>query len=273
MVSRVVLLSLRKDFRNVVGSPIAVLNMTALNPLYRLILPSYLLATAFLYHGRAVGLAQSTGSVDFQGFIFVGAFMNILMVGAIIGTSAVIGFERGSGTLEQAWTTPSSRVATAVPFAVSALALSAIGAFTCLLLGVAAFGVRLRWTTVFAIPAVLIGVAGMVGVCYLVMALLLRMGQARAVLDGGGFFLGLLSGNIFPVTVLPGPLRVISSALPSTYAIDLLRHFALGSWPLLSVRWEYPLEAVCSAGLLGLGVFAFVRAERFVSTTGRLGQF
>ncbi|MGW3954242.1 ABC transporter permease [Streptomyces sp. NPDC004752] len=273
MLIRILAINVRKDFRMVMGSPLAFLNMTALNPLYRLILPSYLLASAFLTHGQALGLADITGSVEYQGFIFVGAFMNILMVGAITGTSIMLSVERGSGALEQAWTTPSSRAAAAVPVAVSALAISSIGAVSCLLLGVVAFDVRVAWTAVYALPAVLIGVVGMVGICYLVMAVLLVMRQARALLDGFGFFLGLLSGNIFPVTVLPVPLRLVSDVLPSTYAIDLVRHFALGSRPLLDIRWEYPLLIVCSAGLLGLGVLAFTRAERHISRTGQLSQF
>ncbi|MER6525849.1 ABC transporter permease [Streptomyces sp. NPDC001508] len=273
MLIRILAINVRKDFRMVMGSPLAFLNMTALNPLYRLILPSYLLAGAFLTHGQALGLERITGSEKYQGFLFIGAFLNILMVGTITGTSIMMSVERGSGSLEQAWTTPSSRAAAAAPVAVSALAISSIGAVSCLLLGVVAFDVRLAWTAVYALPAVLIGVAGMVGISYLVMAVLLLMRQARALLDGAGFFLGLLSGNLFPVTVLPAPLRLASDILPGTYAIDLLRHFALGSRPLMDIRWEYPLLIVCSAGLLVLGVLAFTRAERHIAMTGELGQF
>jgi ABC-2 type transport system permease protein len=131
--------------RNVVGAsryPLGILNLTVAGPLYRLILPSFLLGSAFLVGGRAVGLARTAGTENFQGFLFLGAFMNILTVGALVSAAAMFTMEREVGTLEQSWATPAGRAGIGPAVALSGLAISLSGAVCCVLLGAAFFHVR-----------------------------------------------------------------------------------------------------------------------------------
>ena len=75
--------------------------------------------------------------------------------------------------------------------------------------------------------------------------------SAFAVMYGTYLFLGAGGGLWMPVSVLPGPLRAVSSTLPSTRMAELGRSVAAGAQPSLTgvlvlVGWTLVLAAGCS---------------------------
>jgi len=126
----------------------------------------------------------------------------------------------------------------------------------------------------------LIGVAvfvvmlvGVVGYGYLAAAASLRIRRAETLLDLGAMLMSVFSGVAFPLTLLPGVLRVVTYLLPSTWGLDLMRHLTLGTSPLLPVAVEVGALAVTAGGFLVLGRRCFAAAERHVRTIGSLSQF
>ena len=58
-----------------------------------------------------------------------------------------------------------------------------------------------------------------------------------------------LSGVFFPVTLLPGWLKVISLCLPLTHAVALVRPLLLGHWPIYAPAHLAALAAYAAAGI------------------------
>jgi ABC-2 type transport system permease protein len=139
--------------------------------------------------------------------------------------------------------------------------------------GVAVLGLRLRAEMLFALPAVVCAGLAMVGVAYLLAAAVLLIREANFFVDTVQFLFGMLSGTAFPVTLLPGVLQPVALALPTTYAIDILRAQALGSRPLFDLRLEYAVLVLFTALTYPLGRWAFARAERTMRRRGMLAQY
>ncbi len=73
------------------------------------------------------------------------------------------------------------------------------------------------------------GILGVLGIGYLVAAIVLRMRDANFFVDAADFLFVALSGAAFPIVVLPDVVRWIAYLLPTTHALDLVRG---------SPRWE-----------------------------------
>src|SRR5439155_23317947 len=67
------------------------------------------------------------------------------------------------------------------------------------------------------------------GVAYLLAAIVLLIRDANFFIDCTNFLFGVASGVAFPVTLLPGAFQVVALLLPTTYAMDLLRQYAIGA--------------------------------------------
>jgi ABC-type polysaccharide/polyol phosphate export permease len=77
----------------------------------------------------------------------------------------------------------------------------------------------------------------------------------------------------FPILLLPGVLQPIAYALPTTYAMDILRQHALGTRPLMDPLLEYLALIVTTVVMFPLGRWAFDRAEQRMRVRGTLGQY
>jgi len=134
-------------------------------------------------------------------------------------------------------------------------------------------GLRIRIEMLFALPAVVFAILSMVGMAYLLAAIVLLIREANFFVDTMQFAVGTMSGFAFPVTLLPGILQPIAFALPTTYAIDLLRVQALGSRPLFDPALEYVVLIALTAVFYPLGRWAFARAETTMRRRGMLSQY
>jgi ABC-type polysaccharide/polyol phosphate export permease len=113
----------------------------------------------------------------------------------------------------------------------------------------------------------------MVGVAYLLAGIVLLIREANFFVDTANFLFGMLSGTAFPVTLLPGVLQPIAFALPTTYAIDILRVQALGARPLFDPALEYLVLIALTVVSYPLGRWVFARAEEAVRRRGMLAQY
>jgi ABC-2 type transport system permease protein len=113
----------------------------------------------------------------------------------------------------------------------------------------------------------------MIGIAYLLAAVVLLIREANFFVDTMQFAVGMMSGTAFPVTLLPGVLQPVALALPTTYAIDILRSQALGSRPLFDPRLEYVVLGALTAVTYPLGRWVFARAEETLRRRGMLAQY
>ncbi len=77
----------------------------------------------------------------------------------------------------------------------------------------------------------------------------------------------------FPVTLLPGVLQPIAFALPTTYAMDILRQQALGTRPLFDPVLEYLALIAGTVIAYPVGLWAYRRADHRIRVRGSLNQY
>jgi ABC-2 type transport system permease protein len=261
----------RNELRVARRYPLQLVNRP-LQPFYQFLLPSLLLGTTFLVGGRAIGLEQVTGTGDLAGYLFLGT-----VVGGLVGATfweMAFGLKRemDAGTLEPAWLTPTRPDTFVLGRAISGMLLSALSSAVLVLVGLLLFGASLSDGLLLAIPALVIASISMIGVGYLVAAAVLLMREPNFFVDATNFLFAMVSGVAFPVLVLPAIVQPLAYVLPTTYAVDLLRVYALGTRPLVDPLLEWAALIVLAAVAIWLGRAAFARTERRMRVKGTLGQ-
>ncbi len=261
----------RKELKVTLRYPLNAAN-EVLQPLYQFLLPSLLLGATFMVGGRAIGLEQSAGTDDLAGFLFLG-----IVVGGLIGTAfweVAFGFRReiDQGTLEASWLTPTARETFVLGRAISGFIVSAVASVVLVAIGVTVFGADVAPGVLAALPALVLAAVSMVGVGYLVGALVLLLRDPGFFVDATSFAVVGLSGVAFPITVLPDPLGWLSRLLPTTWALDILRATALGTDLLAPIWVEWIALLALTGATIVLGRWVFLRVEHRLRRLGTLGM-
>lgn len=261
----------RKDAQQLSRYRLSVASMV-FNPLYQGIIPAFLFGASFAVGGRQLGLASSLGTEDLSGFIFMGGVISSVVAVAFWLIAFQLRVEMDMGTLEPFWLTPTRRETIVVGRAIMGLGLLLFTQGVLFAIGIAFFGLRFRPETVWALPAVLVTVVAMLGVGFLIAALVLVVKEANFLVDTLSFLMSIVAGSAFPVTVLPFALQLVSFAIPMTWATEILRFNAIGARPLADPLLEHAALAVSTAAFLALGVWAFRAADAYVRRHGTVGQ-
>ena len=262
----------RKDIRGFSRYRVAVAS-TVFTPLYQFIIPAFLFGAAFAVNGRQAGLSATLGTEDLPGFIFLGGLVGGLISIAFWGIAFSLRSEMDLGTLEPSWLTPTHHETLVIGRALGSMFWFVLSQAALFLFGIWLLGLRLRAEMLLALPALVLAVFAMVGIAYLLAAVVLLIREANFFVDTMQFAVGTMSGTAFPVTLLPGVLQPIALALPTTYAIDILRSQALGSRPLFDTGLEYVVLVLLTALTYPLGRWAFARADRAMRRRGMLAQY
>jgi len=243
-----------------------------IQPLYQTLIPGVLLGATFAIGGQAVGLAETAGTTDIVGYLFLGMLALNLASAGFWSVAFSIKQELDAGTLEPAWLTPTRRETFVVGMTAAGLVLAVIATVILVLIGIWLFGADLAPRLLIALPVLAISAFGVLGIGYLVGALVLRMRDANFFVDAADFIFVALSGAAFPIVVLPDLVQWVSYLLPTTHALDLMRVSALDTPPLLPLPIEWLLLVVTSAALLVVGRAAWLRTEHRLRVRGTLGQ-
>ena len=241
-------------------------------PIYQVLIPGILLGATFAIGGEAVGLAETAGTSDVVGFLFLGMLALTLASAGFWGVAFAIKLELDAGTLEPAWLTPTRRETFVIGLTAAGLVVAALTTVILVLIGMWLFGADIAPRVAIGLPILAIASVGVLGIGYLVGALVLRMRDANFFVDAVDFIFVGLSGAAFPIVVLPEAVRWISYLLPTTYALDLMRASALGTRPLLDPRLEWALLAATSVALLAIGRWTWLATEHRLRVKGTLGQ-
>lgn len=243
-----------------------------LQPIYQTLIPGILLGATFAVGGKAVGLAETAGTTDITGYLFLGMLALTLCTAGFWGVAFSIKMELDAGTLEPVWLTPTRRETFVVGMTIAGLIWAVATTIILLLVGIWLFGAELAGRLVVAIPALAIVSVGVLGIGYLVGALVLRMREANFFVDATDFIVVCLSGAAFPIIVLPWFVRWISYLLPTTHALDIMRVSALGTPPLLPLPLEWLMLAATSVAFLLVGRWVWLATEHRMRVAGTIGQ-
>ncbi|MDQ2689511.1 MAG: ABC transporter permease [Chloroflexota bacterium] len=243
-----------------------------IQPIYQVLIPGILLGATFAVGGEAVGLAETAGTTDIVGFLFLGMLALTLASAGFWWVAFGVKRELDAGTLEPMWLTPTRRETWVIGQTIGGLVMSAVSTAMLVVIGIWLFGATLAPSIVVALPILAVSSVGVLGIGYLIGAIVLRMRDANFFVDAADFIFVALSGAAFPIIVLPELVRWISYLLPTTYALDLVRVAGLGTRPLLPIPVEWILMAVTSVALLVVGRWAWLRTERRMRIQGTTAQ-
>ncbi len=241
-------------------------------PIYQVLIPGILLGATFAVGGEALGFAESTGTTDVAGYLFLGMLALTVASPGFWGVGYSIKVELDAGTLEPAWLTPTSRETFIVGRTLSGIVIAAVTTAILVVVGIVLFGAQIAPQLAIAIPILALTSFGVLGIGYLVAAVVLRMRDANFFVDASDFVFVALSGAAFPIVVLPDVVRWAAYLLPTTHALDLVRVSALGTRPLLPAAVEWVLLVVTSIALLLVGRRAWLATEHLMRIRGTLGQ-
>lgn len=241
-------------------------------PIYQVLIPGLLLGATFAVGGEAVGLAESAGTTDIVGYLFLGMLALTLASAAFWDVAFSVKKELDAGTLEPAWLTPTRRETFVIGQTLAGLMLATVTTGVLVVIGVMIFGASLLPQLAIAIPVLALTSVGVLGIGYLVAAIVLRMRDANFFVDAADFLFVALSGAAFPIVVLPDVVRWIAYLLPTTHALDLVRVAALGTRPLLPAAVEWAMLALTSLALVLIGRWTWLTTERRMRIRGTLGQ-
>ena len=262
----------KKDIRNVSRYRFSVA-ASIFTPLYQGVLPALLFGASFAVGGRVVGLERTIGTSDLAGFIFLGGVISGLVATAFWAMAMSFRNEMEAGTLEPTWLTPTARETLVVGRAMGGLVWFLFGQVGIFAVGIVFFGLRLRLEAVYALPALVIATVALIGVAYLLAGIVLSIRDANLFIDCTNFLFATASGAAFPVILLPGILQPVAYALPTTYALDILRNQALGTRPLFDPALEYLVLGATTIVAFPIGLWTFRAADRRIRRAGTINQY
>jgi ABC-2 type transport system permease protein len=239
-------------------------------PLF-MILSFYFLSR--LVDGTSLEGLQPYGG-DYFSFALVGiVFMTYtgLFLGTVVST---IRTGQTLGTLELVLTTQTSLPTYLLGSSLYALLRGTVmmGAF--LLLGTLVFGVDFQGANYFA--AILVMVLGLLTVLGLGILsgsfiLVFKQGDPFSMAVSAGVF--LLSGVVYPVSVLPGWLQAGSWVLPHTHALEALRLALLQGASIAQLAPQLLVLALFGSGILLAGLILFSHAFHRARVEGSFTQY
>ena len=209
----------------------------------------------------------STGfSYFFFGFLFI-----ILFSTSVWGVGQSVRNEQESGTLEQFFLAPANRATLILGrwariFMTDALI---IGYITLLLYFIGGTTVAILNPPLFLLSVGLYELS-LIGFGLFMAGLTIRIKAYNSI--GNAIFFGymIFTGALFPINVLPQPVRYFSMLIPFTYLNDLMRHAALGTTMILPETWEYVVSVLAAVGMLIIGFVAFNMIEQNARVKGSI---
>ncbi|HBY63900.1 MAG TPA: hypothetical protein DEH78_29085 [Solibacterales bacterium] len=210
----------------------------------------------------------------YLGFMLVGLALTDCVGVSMTTFAGQIRDGQVSGTLETTLMTPVSLLQVLIYSSLWSYFLSAFRFVLYVGVGSLIYGVSLRQANGASVAAIFLLTvfcfAG-IGILWATVVLLLKRGEALLTMIG--FIVILLSGVVFPNTVLPQWLRWVSELIPLTHALHGMRLAMLSGSGLEALGPTFLKLAAFAVVMLAIGLFAFSRAVGYVKRMGSLAEF
>ncbi len=253
-----------KDLQNYLRYPAWILGEFISTPLWFFFFA--LGVTLFAPPTSSSGLYGSSFDFFYYGFVFI-----ILFSTAIWGIGQSVRIEQQSGTLEQFFLAPVNRTTLIIGrwARVFLIDVLIVGYTTLLATVLGGVPVTMHNPVLFLYSLTLYEL-GLIGFGLFIAGLTMRLKAYNTVANLVFFSYMILTGALFPVTVIPFPFRYISLAIPFTYFIDLMRNAALLTPTLLPESWEYLAGILVALSMLFVGFTVFNWIEKDARNRGTI---
>jgi len=134
-------------------------------------------------------------------------------------------------------------------------------------------GVKYHIDLLASLLVIILLIISTLGLAFLSGAFTMVIKQGNPISFFFSTFTTLMTGVVFPVNVMPLPLRDISYALPLTWALETLRETMLDGVSIYQVYFPILILLIFDVILLPLGVFAFKYAFKVARVKGTLGEY
>lgn len=232
----------------------------------------------FFFISKLFGRAAAPHLQEYGGeyfpFVLVGiAFSTFLGVG--LGSSAAaIRQEQMLGTLEAMLITPTRASAITVYLSIWNFVFSSFDILVYLLIGRFVFGIEFSvsqpWL-VFLILFLSVLSFSSLGIISSSFVMIFKRGDPVSWIVSSLF--DLLGGIYYPITILPGPLQVISHLLPITYALKALRGVLLAGYSFSQIKIEILILLGFAVILFPMAIFIFELGLKWAKKDGSLSQY
>jgi ABC-2 type transport system permease protein len=248
---------------------------------YQIIRPlaSLLIVAFIVIIGASVGAGNSINYNQYLAWLIVGTAFYAYVLQAMLGMSLLVFIDRNRyEILKNIYISPGTLHPYIIGRGLVSVVNGTISVVLTLLFSEAIFigllhmniplnllGVNL----LMLIPAVILGIIGLLAIGYMLCALSIVANRMEFILGdsvSGIFF--LLGGVIFPISYLPSKIQLISDALPITYFLNAVREsFGVYNGNYIS---DLSYLALTTLAALAIGILVFRRAEQ---RARRLGLF
>lgn len=206
-------------------------------------------------------------------YFFFGFFFIILFSTGVWGMGQTVRNEQMAGTLEQFFLAPASRVTLIIGrWARIFLTDTLIIGYTTLLLYLVGGGVVTLYDPFSFLFSLAVYEFGLIGFGLFFAGLTMRIKSYNTISNLVFFGYMALTGALFPIDVIPIPIRYVSMAIPFTYFNDLVRHSALATPTVLPLALEYAVAILLSACMLIFGFAAFRKIEDEARVRGTIAS-
>ncbi len=134
-------------------------------------------------------------------------------------------------------------------------------------------GVKYHIDLLASLLVIILLIISTLGLAFLSGAFTMVIKQGNPISFFFSTFTTLMTGVVFPVNVMPLPLRDISYALPLTWALETLRETMLEGVSIYQVYFPILILLIFDVILLPLGIFAFKYAFKVARVKGTLGEY
>lgn len=210
--------------------------------------------------------AHAGFSFFYLGFIFI-----ILFSTSVWGIGQSIRNEQMSGTLEQFLLAPVSRITLIIGrWARIFLTDALIIGYTTLLIYLLGGGTVILLNPPLFLFSLGLFELGLIGFGLLFAGLTMRIKSYNTISNLVFFGYMILTGALFPITIIPIPIRYLSMIIPFTYFIDLMRHAALATTTIFPKTLEVATATLMSVAMLLVGLYAFKKIEEQARVYGSI---
>jgi ABC-2 type transport system permease protein len=205
-------------------------------------------------------------SFFFFGFVFI-----ILFGTGVWGMGQTVRNEQMAGTLEQFFLAPASRVTLIIGrWARIFLTDGLIIGYTTILLYLIGGGLVTLYDPALFLFSLGLYELGLIGFGLFFAGVTMRIRSYNTISNLVFFGYMVLTGALFPISVIPAPIRYLSMVIPFTYFNDLVRHAALATPTILPGTLEYIVALLLSVCMLVVGFVAFKKIEDEARVRGTL---
>jgi ABC-2 type transport system permease protein len=235
------------------------------------------LLPVFTYYfvGKSLGasLVAGSGATSYTSFLVIGLAFQGYVSSSIVTISQRLRNEQLYGTLEYYVLSPLGVFGFLTYSAVWGFTLNTVNAAVILAVG-AALGVAYSGSAALgAAVIVLMLVVSTFGIGMVSAAVVLVTKQGNPISFFFSTFTTLMSGTVFPVTALPYAVRLVSYAIPLTWALDALRAALLDGYPVTRLTHYIAIMGVFDLVTLPLGIILYKVCYDYVRRKGTIAQY